>query len=316
MSAYTKAMSSRPSTPQVSGSGTPRTPPTSIQISHPAHKLLTRAHPSSPETATKIFTDKILNKPLLLSASTEHADERALRRHIRDRKKAYARNHARPKPLSAREKRELKLYELRPENCRYEVYVGLNQLWTRYILEVLGYLDRDGAVVKGRVGIAAVANGAGSLMASADYHGMVIEVVRSKDVGRVGVKGIVVRETRSTFTVVMDEREDRQRQKPGAPNEAADGPNMQKDKDVRPRDKVRMILKKGSVFRVVIELPSEQPGPTQTPDTAEKSAELTGPTENAKSRRQLVFELHGDQLEVRPIERAVKKFKWKPMDYL
>jgi ribonuclease P protein subunit POP4 len=30
----------------------------------------------------------------------------------------------------------------------------------------------------------------------------------------------------------------------------------------------------------------------------------------------LVFELHGNQFEFRPADRASRKFKWKAMDYL
>lgn len=182
--------SSRPSTPL----GTPKHASNNEpNTSHPAYKLLSQAHPSDPETTTKIFTGKIQHKPLLLSTSTAHnnEDKRALRRHIRLRKKSYALKHARPKPLSAKEKRALKLYELKPQECRYEIYKGLNRLWTRYILEVLGYLDREGKVVKGKVGSATTANSGGSLLASADFHGMEVEVVRCVDVGRVGLKGIV-----------------------------------------------------------------------------------------------------------------------------
>ena len=32
--------------------------------------------------------------------------------------------------------------------------------------------------------------------------------------------------------------------------------------------------------------------------------------------RNLVFELHGNQFEFRPADRANRKFKWKTMDYL
>lgn len=287
--------------------GTPTTTPT-----HPAYKLLSRAHPDSPDVATKIFTDKILNKPLLLSASAEHQDKRALRRHIRNRKSAYARKHARPKPLSAKEKRELGLYALRPEDCEYEIYLRLNGLWKRYILEVLGYVDRAGNVVQAKIGSAASANGAGALMASADYHGMEIEVVRCVDQGRVGMKGIVVRETRSTFTIVMDEKEDKKVKAKWMAKASNVDENGEVTKPKKPKNKVRMILKKGSVFRVVIRLPSAKEGSTPG-ETVKDSTEEEGEVQN---ERRLVLELHGDQLEIRPIERAVKKFKWKVMYYL
>ena len=33
-------------------------------------------------------------------------------------------------------------------------------------------------------------------------------------------------------------------------------------------------------------------------------------------KKPLVFELHGNQLQVRAADRANKKFKWKNMDYI
>lgn len=300
--------SSRPSTPSLQPDH---------HISHPAHKLLTLAHPNDPDLTSKIFTEKILHKPLLLTtATTEPSDNRAARRHLRLRKKSYALKHARPKPLSAKEKRELGLYQLRPEECRYEVYKGLNVLWRRYVLEVLGFLDRDGKVVKGRIGSAVTGSSGAGLIASADFHGMEIEVVRGVDVGRVGMKGIVVRETRSTLTIVCDEKEDarkdRRKSKWRGKADASSGE----------QDKARMIMKRGSVFRVAIDLPTEEEASSRVVDNEdtemEEGEDDTGIVEvvKRKAKRQLIFELHGDQLEIRPTERAVKKFKWRPMDYL
>lgn len=258
--------------------------PVPNHTTHPAHKLLTRAHPADPGAVSTVFTEKIINKPLLLSTSTDHADKRAFRRHVRNHKAVYARKHARPKPLSTKEKRERKLYELKPEECSYETYKGLNALWTKYILEVLGYLDREGKVVGGKVGTGVTAMSAGAVLAGADFHGMEVEVVRSVDAGRVGVRGIVVRETRSTFVVVVDQKE--------------------KGEGGIVRDKVRTIFKKGSVFLVCVDLP-----------VVEVVAAEEGEVQQ-KTKRQLVFELHGDQLELRPIDRATKKFKWRPLKYL
>jgi len=291
---------------------------TTINTNHPAHKLLSRAHPDH-ETATKIFTDKIIHKPLLLNPSTDHiqTNARTAHRHLRLHKKAYALKRARPKPLSAKEKRSLKLYDLKPAECRYEIYNGLNQLWRRYILEVLGYLDREGRVVQSRIGQPANTNSSGALIASADFHGMEIEVVACTDQTRIGCKGIIIRETRSTLTIVCNQKEHSKAKlklKRYANNEA--------QAQVQSQDKVRMILKRGAVFRVTVTLPTNrenetnntlQSEPPQPKHTAETSATVESVPE---SKRQLIFELHGDNLEIRPTERAVKKFKWKPTDYL
>lgn len=45
-------------------------------------------------------------------------------------------------------------------------------------------------------------SGSGQMLASADMHGALVRVVRSRCVSRVGLEGIVVRDTRFTFDVV------------------------------------------------------------------------------------------------------------------
>lgn len=47
---------------------------------------------------------------------------------------------------------------------------------------------------------------------------------------------------------------------------------------------------------------------------AVKAATTVSPAKAPK--RPLVFELHGNQLEMRAADRAKKKFKWKNMDYI
>lgn len=100
--------------------------------------------------------------------------------------------------------------------------------------EVLG-ITVDG-VVKWDVGRSITAQGHGSLLASADFHGAKIEVVRCGCVGRVGMKGIVVRDTKFTFVIVTDE------------------------------DEVRTLPKRETVFQYEVPLPDEN---GQVPDEKE-----------------------------------------------
>ena len=74
-------------------------------------------------------------------------------------------------------------------------------MWVGYMQEVLNLKspsERNNTVV---------AASHGSLLVSADYHGAEVEVVQSGCVDRVGLKGIVVRDTKFTFVIVntMDE---------------------------------------------------------------------------------------------------------------
>ncbi|ETN41840.1 uncharacterized protein HMPREF1541_03777 [Cyphellophora europaea CBS 101466] len=194
-------------------------PPTASH--HPAQALLARAH--SPSAAARIFTDKIQHKPLLLQP-TAASDQRAHRRHVRLRQKAYHLRKRKPRPLSAAERRELGIYDLKKEEVRYETYRGLHALWNGYMLEVLG-VTREGRPVDGWERREVTPQGQGPLLASADFHGAEVEVVRCVDGGKVGMKGVVVRDTKFTFVIVLE------------------------------GDRVRTMMKKGAVFAYHITLP-------------------------------------------------------------
>ena len=231
-------------------------------INHPAHSLLLRAH--SPSTSDTIFISKLKQKPLLLQPTIPVSnDKRSLRRHIRLRKKSYYLNHQRPRPLSAKEKRKLGVHDLRSQEIKYGIYAGLHKMWIGYMWEVLG-IAVDG-VIGWDIGKSITAQSHGSLLASADFHGAKIEVAKCGCLGRIGMKGIVVRDTKFTFVIVTE------------------------------RDEVRTLPKRDTIFRYEVPLPDE--------------------TEEAVGRS-LVFELHGNQFETRPADRANKKFKWNAKDYL
>ncbi|EXJ84572.1 hypothetical protein A1O3_05242 [Capronia epimyces CBS 606.96] len=282
------------------GATTPRTASAAPAISHPAHSLLGRGH--SPDTAARIFTDKVKNKPLFL-ASTTTSDKRALRRHIRLRKKEYYLRKRRPKPLSAREKRELGVFVLKKEEVKFEVYLGLHRLWNEYMLEVLGYTSprkdgppqtpSQGQQQRGAASSSKVITpqSHGSFLASADFHGAEVEVVRCADPGRVGTRGIVVRDTMFTFVVVTRKNE------------------------------VRTLPKKDTVFRYEVTLPSPTSVEEQSPAMLGGDAQGQNDGEEPQPQpqpqpqpRRLVFELQGNQFEFRPADRASRKFKWKAMD--
>jgi ribonuclease P protein subunit POP4 len=62
-------------------------------------------------------------------------------------------------------------------------------MWIGYIQEVLG------------TGVP-ISTGTAAKLCSADYHGAEFEVVRSRCVSRVGVKGIVVKDSKFTFEII------------------------------------------------------------------------------------------------------------------
>ncbi|KAK8231356.1 hypothetical protein HDK77DRAFT_61255 [Phyllosticta capitalensis] len=158
---------------------------------NPSVALLSRAH--SPTSVSRIHTEKVSKKPLLLRPTEPDVSnargkrQRAALALARDSRKSN-----KPRPLSAKQKRALCLYEIPKERRKYSLYVGLHAMWCAYMREVLGL--GEGAYV--------TAASAGPKLVSADFHGALLEVVRSRCVGRVGVKGIVVKDTKFTFVVV------------------------------------------------------------------------------------------------------------------
>ena len=188
----------------------------STSNTHIAQTLLERAH--SPDTAATLFTERIKQKPLhLRPTSPTPADNRSRRRLHRLRQKEYFLRHQKPKPLSAREKRESGVYNLPKEECKYETFKGLNQMWAEYMREILD-LGSGAAAWRAQQqqqqqqnqqgsGKLVTALSHGSKLVSADFHGAEMEVVRSKCSGRVGLKGIVVRDTKFTFVIVTESDE-------------------------------------------------------------------------------------------------------------
>ena len=162
---------------------------------HIAQELLQQAHP--PEVAATIFTEKVLHKPLHLrptSPDPSSQDARAKRRMQRLRKKEKSKRRQKPKSLSAKEKRVTGIYEIPDVQKKYEIYVPLHRMWLGYMCETLGIIENEKAFV--------TAQNAGSKLATADYHGAQVTVVRSRCVSLVGLTGIVVRDTKFTFQII------------------------------------------------------------------------------------------------------------------
>ncbi|KAL8694765.1 MAG: hypothetical protein Q9224_003510 [Gallowayella concinna] len=239
---------------------------------HVALDLLRKAHP--PETASAIFTEKVLHKPLLLrptSPDPNRQDARGQRRLQRLRKKEKIRKRQKPKPLSAKEKRITGIYEIPKESQKYDIYAPLYRMWLGYIWGILGMTRVKQVWVTGQA--------AGAKLASADFHGAKLEVVRSKCVSTVGLKGIVVRDTKFTFQIITKKNE------------------------------LKTIPKNHTIFRFHI---PQADAIGETPD-CDKTKDIS---DEELGSNVLVFELHGSSFEHRAIDRATKKFKQRNMTEL
>ncbi|KEQ85047.1 RNase P/MRP, p29 subunit [Aureobasidium pullulans EXF-150] len=164
----------------------------SSEKEHPALGLLTRAH--DPSISSQIFREKVQNRPLLLRPSSPdpREDARSKRQKARLEKAKANRKSKKPRPLTAKQKRELGVYDIPKEQQKYDIYVPIWKLWCAYMREILG-------MEKSRYVNAA---GVGPLLASADYHGAMVDVVRCRCVGRVGIRGIVVKDTKFTLEII------------------------------------------------------------------------------------------------------------------
>ena len=94
----------------------------------------------------------------------------------------------------------LGIYDIPKSAQNYEIYVPLHKMWLGYMWEIL-------AINEQRTGAYITAQSAGSKLASADYHGAKIMVVRSRCTSLVGLAGIVVRDTKFTFQIITQKNE-------------------------------------------------------------------------------------------------------------
>ncbi|KAG9737631.1 ribonuclease p complex subunit, partial [Aureobasidium melanogenum] len=164
---------------------------------HPAQSLLARAH--EPTISTQIFREKVQNRPLLLRPSSPDPREnvRSQRQKARLEKQRASRKSKKPRPLTAKQKRLLGVYDIPKDQRKYDIYLPIWKLWCAYMREIL-------AMDKSRyVNAAAI----GPLLASADYHGAMVDVVRCRCVGRVGIRGIVVKDTKFTMEIITAKNE-------------------------------------------------------------------------------------------------------------
>ncbi|KAH6660994.1 Rof/RNase P-like protein [Truncatella angustata] len=196
------------------------------------HELLARAH--GPDNAQRIFSEKIHYRPLFLRPNSPPSENaRQARRKARDDKNKRAKA-LKPKPLTSQQRRKLGLYHVPKEAQKYHIYEPLNRLWAGYIREILGnelYTGCQGAAAK---------------LAAADYHGAQIQVCRSRNPGRVGLSGIVIKDSKFTFEIVTK------------------------------MNKVKVVPKEGTTFQVNVPVAGAAPSDVAAQDTKDFVFEIFG----------------------------------------
>jgi len=266
------------------------------------HSLLSRAH--SPDSTARIYTEKVQHRPLLLRPSSPPPvatsgpgpDARAARRIARRREQSQKSSKHRasglkPEPLSARQRRQMGLYNIPRDKQTYAVFEPLHQLWSGYIREILGNELFTGG------------QGAAAKLASADIHGARVRVSRSSCPSRVGIEGIVVRDSRYAVQIVTRE------------------------------NTVKLVPKEGTMFRVEVPAQSTAVAPhgsrnqnssnvlstgakgdVEMADSGEDTSEL--PSTTTVQDNMFAFEILGDQFQTRSADRANRKFRAHFLDKL
>src|SRR5271170_2236344 len=104
--------------------------------------ILNQAFPD-PVAAQQIYNQKLEHKPL----SVNPADSTDARTARRRKRLSQLKRKRKPKPLSAKEKRELRIYDIPKSeirlppygvslNASYQNFTTLNKLWNKYISEI------------------------------------------------------------------------------------------------------------------------------------------------------------------------------------
>lgn len=264
-----------------------------------AEELLARSRPA--EAAAELHLDKVVRKPLYLRPTDEEEsvkdinglDARARRQKARREKQLAARKSSKlkPKPLSAKERRKLCVYDIPKEQQKYELYLPLHALWQGYMREVLGLSG------EGPHGNYVSIKNAGPMITSADLHGAIVQVVRCKSVGRVGIQGIVLKDTKFAFEVITPKNELKSKSE-------CDFIEIHAI-ELHILTRLAAVPKGDTIFRIEIQLPPRKLEQAEQP-TVDTTVEL--PSED-NDRANLVFELHGSSFENRPADRATKKVR-------
>ncbi|XP_067327228.1 ribonuclease P protein subunit p29 [Anolis sagrei] len=100
----------------------------------------------------------------------------------------------RGKGLSAKERREMRLFEIKPEQQKYEIFVPLHELWKQYIRDLCNGLRPD-----------AQPQMIQTKLLKADLHGALVTVTKSKCPSYVGITGFIVQEMKHVFKIITKE---------------------------------------------------------------------------------------------------------------
>ncbi|KAI5088824.1 ribonuclease P protein subunit p29, partial [Silurus meridionalis] len=134
---------------------------------------------STPRLSTEKAEEALQHKALMLQ-------------YARERKRRGKKTKA--KGLNAKDIRTMRVFELKPEHQKYDLFLPLHELWKQYITELCNGLRPDSNLQVMQ-----------QKLLKADFHGAIITVVRSKCPSYVGSTGILVQELKHIFKIITQE---------------------------------------------------------------------------------------------------------------
>ncbi|XP_056381667.1 ribonuclease P protein subunit p29 isoform X2 [Hyla sarda] len=135
-------------------------------------------------------------KRCIPSLKTLNAEEFLSRRAVvleHYQKKRKRKSH-KAKGFTAKERRELRLFKINPDQQRYNMYLPLHELWKQYIRDLCHGLrpDMQPQMIQNK-------------LLKADLHGAMITVFKSKCPSYVGLTGILLQESKHIFKIITKE---------------------------------------------------------------------------------------------------------------
>lgn len=109
-----------------------------------------------------------------------------------NKKKKFEKMKLTKKTLTSKEKKKLKIFEIKPEEQNFHNFIPMYQLWLQYMKDLIHF---------GNVNSSNLPSVQMKIL-KADYHGCLLTVCQSKCPSFVGTTGIVVMETKNTFKVI------------------------------------------------------------------------------------------------------------------
>ncbi|XP_070762262.1 ribonuclease P protein subunit p29 isoform X2 [Enoplosus armatus] len=145
------------------------------------------------EAFTQAFLKNSIQQPTRHDLKSMLSHKAVILGYTRPKKDKSKRTRKKAKGLNARQKRAMKVFQIKPEHQRYELFLPLHELWRQYIIDLCsGLKPTSPQFVQQK-------------LLKADFHGAIITVVRSKCPSYVGATGILVQEFKHVFKIITKE---------------------------------------------------------------------------------------------------------------